>query len=140
MWKTTASVLFLIDSFVIGLGAFGHASQVSHLHAALDGFPIEPNVHSMRFVVWYFVSGCMLTFGAILLWAWRRIRAGARQPLVAAMLIGLLYTGIGVFGLIYRHGDPFMGFFLVLGVGLLISGPAMAPPRSAALTSAGPHD
>lgn len=130
MLKKIASSLFLIDSVVIGLGAFGHGSQASHLHAAVDGFPIEPDIHSMLFVVWYFVSGCMLTFGAILLWAWWRMRAGSRQPLVAALLIGVLYAGIGVFGLIYRHGDPFMGFFLVLGLLLLISGPAMAPTRA----------
>jgi hypothetical protein len=131
MAKTIASGVFLIDSLVIGLGAFGHGSQAGHLHSAIDGFPIESNIHSMLFVVWYFVSGCMLAFGAILVWAWRRMRAGDRQPLVPALLIGVLYAGIGVFGLIYRQGDPFMGFFLALGVLLLISGPAMAPPATA---------
>jgi CHASE2 domain-containing sensor protein len=120
--KKLASLLFLLDSLVIGLGAFGHALQASHLHAALDRFPIEPSVHSMIYVVWYFVSGAMLAFGAILLWTWRRLRDGDRRPLVAAYMIGTLYVAIGAFGFVYRDGDPFMAFFVVLGGVLLASG------------------
>ena len=130
MVKQIASVLFLLDSLVIGLGGVGHGSQAAHVHAALDGLAIDPNVASMIFVVWYFVSGCMLTFGALLLWAWWRMRAGDRQPLAVALLIGVLYSGIGVFGLVYRAGDTFMGIFLVLGLVLLGSAPALAPPAS----------
>jgi hypothetical protein len=127
MLKKLASVIFLLDSVVIGLGAFGHGLQAQHVHAAIDQFPIESNVHSMIFVVWYFVSGCMLAFGALLIWAWQRLRTGDRRPLFASSLIGLLYAGIGVFGLVYRHGDPFMAFFVVLGSVLLISGYFIAP-------------
>jgi hypothetical protein len=128
MVKSVASVVFFIVSLVIGLGGFGHGSQAAHVHAALDGFAIDPNVASMIFVVWYFVSGCMLTFGAILVWAWWRLRGGDRRPLPAALLIGVLYSGIGVFGLIYRAGDPFMAFFLVLGLALVGSALVLAPP------------
>jgi hypothetical protein len=42
-----ASLIFLLDSLVIGLGAFGHGLQVRHLHAAIDAFPIESDMHSM---------------------------------------------------------------------------------------------
>jgi hypothetical protein len=63
MWKQLASWVFVLDSLVIALGAFGHGLQVRHLHAAIDQFPIESDMHSMIFVVWYFVSGCMLAFG-----------------------------------------------------------------------------
>jgi CHASE2 domain-containing sensor protein len=122
MVKKVASAVFLLDSLVIGLGAFGHGLQARHVHAALDPFPIDPNVGSMIYVVWYFVSGCMLAFGATLVWAWRRLRSGDRRPLVAANIIGALYVGIGAFGLIYRSGDPFMAFFVGLGVVLLASG------------------
>ncbi len=122
-----ASVAFLIDAIVIGLGAFGHGLEARHLHTAIDRFPIDANVHSMVYVVWYFVSGCMLAFGLMLIWAWRRIRAGDNHPLVLASLIGMLYIGIGGFGLVYRHGDPFMAFFVVLGVVLLTAGYAMVP-------------
>ena len=54
------------------------------------------------------VSGCMLTFGVTLTWVWWR--------------------GIGVFGLIYRAGDPFMAFFVCLGGALLLSGYVLASP------------
>ena len=64
----------------------------------------------------------MLAFGLILIWAWRRARAGDVRPLTAATVIGILYVGIGAFGLVYRDGDPFMGTFVVLGGVLLSSG------------------
>jgi len=125
--RKIASVIFLLDSLVIGLGAFGHGFQAAHVHAAIDQFPIESNLHSMIFVVWYFVSGCMLAFGVTLIWVWQRLRAGDRRPLFVATVIGALYAGIGTFGLVYRHGDPFMAFFVILGGVLLISGYVLAP-------------
>jgi len=131
MLRKLASVIFLLDSLVIGLGAFGHGLQVQHVHAAIDQFPIESDMHSMLFVVWYYVSGCMLAFGTMLVWVWQRLRTGDRRPLFVAILIGLLYAGIGAFGLVYRHGDPFMAFFVVLGSVLLISGYVMAPRADA---------
>jgi hypothetical protein len=121
MLKRLASWIFLLDSLVIGLGAFGHGLQVRHLHVALDRFPIEPDMHSMIYVVWYFVSGCMLTFGVTLVWIWWRLRSGHGRILFAATFIGALYVGIGVFGLIYRAGDPFMAVFVCLGAVLLLS-------------------
>jgi hypothetical protein len=126
MLKKFASLVFLLDSLIIGLGGVGHGLQVRHLHAAIDRFPIEPDVHSMIYVVWYFVSGCMLAFGVTLVWVWWRLRRGDRRPLFAAIVIGALYTGIGVFGLFYRAGDPFMAFFVCLGGVLLLSGHALA--------------
>jgi hypothetical protein len=85
-------------------------------------------MHSMIYVVWNFVSGCMLAFGVTLLWVWWRLRTGDRRPLFAANLIGPLYVGIGIFGLIDRAGDPFMAFFVCLGGVLLVSGYAPASP------------
>ena len=123
-----ASATFLLDSLVIGLGAFGHGSQATHFHAAIDQFPIESDIHSMIYVVWYFVSGCMLAFGATLIWVWQRLRTGDRRPLFAALVIALLYIGIGAFGLVYRHGGPFMAFFAFLGSVLLLSGYVLARP------------
>lgn len=120
--RTVASWVFLLDSLIIGLGAFGHGFQARHVHEVLDPFPIEPDLQSMIYVVWYFVSGCMLAFGITLMWVWQRLRSGDTRPWFAAVLIAVLYVGIGVFGLVYRHGDPFMAFFVVLGALLLASG------------------
>jgi hypothetical protein len=120
--KTLASTVFLIDSLIIGAGAFGHGFQARHVHEVLDPFPIDSDLGSMIYVVWYFVSGCMLTFGITLVWVWQRLRSGDTRPWFAAMLIGLLYVAIGVFGLVYRRGDPFMAFFVLLGAVLLGSG------------------
>jgi hypothetical protein len=85
----------------------------------------------MIYVVWDFASGCMLAFGVTLMWVWWRLRTGDRRPLFAAILIGVLYVGIGAFGLVYRAGDPFMAFFVCLGGVLLFSGSAIASPGSA---------
>lgn len=123
-----ASLAFLLDAAAIGLGAFGHGLEARHLHAATDQFPIDPNVHSMLYVVWYFVSGCMFTFGLLLVWAWRRMRAGDSQPFAVAAYVGVLYVGVGVFGLVYRQGDLFMTLFIVLGGILLLSGYVMSRP------------
>ena len=120
--KTLASGAFLLDSVIIGLGGFGHGLQARRVHEVLDPFPIEADLGSMIYVVWYFVSGCMFTFCVTLIWVWQRLRSGDTRPWFAAVLIGLLYVGIGVFGLVYRHGDPFMAFFVVLGAVLLASG------------------
>lgn len=116
MLKQLSSYVFLI----IGLGAFGHGNAVRNVHAAIDHFPIAPNVSTMLYVVWYFVSGCMLAFGAMIVWTWFRLRAGDDGPLPIALLIGALYVVVGAGGMIYRHGDPFMGFFILLG-GLLLA-------------------
>lgn len=122
MIKKVASMLFLLDAFVIGLGAFGHGLAARNVHAAIDRFPIDASVHSMIYVVWYFVSGCMLVFGATLVWLWKKLKDGDAGYWFVGAAIGTLYTGIGIFGLIYRHGDPFMGFFVVLGTLLLATG------------------
>ncbi|MGA6954397.1 MAG: hypothetical protein WBY73_04765, partial [Candidatus Acidiferrales bacterium] len=115
------SWLFLITGIVIGLGSIGHTLAVSHVHAALDKFPVDPNVSTMIYVVWYFVSACMLLFGLTLVWVWLRLRAGDTKPLFVAVLIGLFNLANGIGGMIYRHGDPFFWFFIVLGGLLLIS-------------------
>ena len=60
----------------------------------------------MIYVVWYFVSGCMLAFGVTLIWVWRRVSDGDGRPFFVAIVIGVLYVGIGAFGLVYRAGEP----------------------------------
>jgi hypothetical protein len=112
--------LFLIVGIVIGLGAVGHTLAARHVHEALDQFPVEPHVGGMVYVVWYFVSGCMLVFGATIVWIWFRLRAGDTTPLFVAVLIGLLEVATGIGGLASMHGLTFFWFFVVLGGLLLI--------------------
>ncbi|MGC1200369.1 MAG: hypothetical protein WA737_16255 [Candidatus Acidiferrales bacterium] len=119
------SFIFLIVGIVIGLGAFAHGLATQQVHQALDRFPIDPHVGATIYVVWYFVSGCMLLFGITIVWIWFRLRAGQTGLLFVAALIGLLYLATGVAGYIYLHGDPFMLFFAALGLLLLISSYAL---------------
>jgi hypothetical protein len=133
MLRKIASVVFLLDSVLIGLGAFGHGSQPRHVQA-IDQFPIEADIHSMIYVVWYFLGGCMLTFGVTLVWVWHRVRIGDARPIVVAALIGVLYVGIGGFGLLYRHGDPFMALFVMLGAVLLACGAILVRSGHASVT------
>ena len=103
------------------MGALGHTLAVTQVHGALDRFPVDPNVGTMIYVVWYFVSCCMFLFGVAIVWIWLRTRVGDTKPLFVAVLIGVLYLANGIGGMIYRHGDPFMGLFIVLGALLLLS-------------------
>ena len=120
MVRKTCSMLLLLVGIVVGLGSFGHALAVSQVHAALDKFPVDPNVGTMLYLVWYWVSYCMFLFGVAIVWAWFRAREGDTRPLFVTILIGILYFGSGVSGMIARHGDSFMLFFVVLGALLLI--------------------
>ena len=53
---------------------------------------------------------------------------GPHSSYLADQLVTALgKAAIGVFGLIYRQGDPFMGFFVLLGVVLLLSTYALSP-------------
>jgi hypothetical protein len=115
------SYVFLIDGIIIALGAFGHGHAVNKVHAALDKFPVDPNVGTMLYVVWYFVSGCMFLFGLTIIWIWLRLRAGDSNLLFVAFLIAALYLAAGIGGMIYRHGDTFMALFILEGALLMLS-------------------
>jgi hypothetical protein len=84
----------------------------------------------MLYVVWYFVSGCMLLFGITIVWTWYRLRSGRDASLFVVSLIGVLYVAVGIGGMIYRHGDSFMGAFIVLGGLLLASAWQLAGARA----------
>lgn len=114
MSSKLASCVLLIVGIVIWRGAFGHCHTMRYIRAALDSFPIDPDISTVLYVVWYFVSGCMLVFGSTIVWLWLRPWAGEASPPFVAFLIGTLYVTIGVGGMIHRQGDLFMGFFILL--------------------------
>ena len=116
MLKSISWYVLLAVGIVIGLGAFGHGYSAVKVHEAIDQFPIAPPIYQTLFVVWYFVSGAMLAFGAMIVWISFRLRAGDMRGLFIANLIGALYFVFGVSALIYRRGDPFWALFIVLGV------------------------
>lgn len=121
MLRNLFMYIFLVVSILIALGAFGHGYSVRKVHAAIDQFAIDPVIAQTLYIVWYFVSGSMLAFGGTLVWIWLRLRAGDTSVLFVAFLIGALYLVTGISASIYRHGDPFWFFFILLGVLLLVS-------------------
>jgi hypothetical protein len=120
MLKRVASIVFLLVGVIIGLGAFGHGSAASRVHAAIDQFPIDHHIHATLYIVWYFVSGCMLAFGAIIIWVWLRLRSGDAGHLFAAISIGILYLATGIGASLYEPGQRFWMLFVTLGGLLLI--------------------
>lgn len=121
MSRRIASIVFLIDSVIMGLGSIGHGYSVRHLHEAIDKLPIDPVISQTLYIVWYSVSGTQLLFGAILIWIWLKVRAGDRSSLPIANLIGIFNLFLGICAIVYRHGDPFWSLFIVLGALLLAS-------------------
>ena len=127
MAKRIASIVFLLDGIMIALGAYGHGFKGRlGLDAELAKFAMATNVSTMIYVVWYFVSGCMLLFGVTALIAWVRLRRGDRSLMPVIYMIAAVYTAAGYGGYVYRNGDPFMVFFIVLGTLLAISGWVLA--------------
>lgn len=116
MLRSISWYVFLIVGIIVGLGAFGHGYSAVRVHEAIDRFPIAPPIYQTLFVVWYFVSGAMLAFGAMIVWISFRLKVGDASALFLAYMIGVLYFVFGVCALIYRHGDPFWALFVVLGV------------------------
>lgn len=129
MWRRLFSYVLLIVGIVIGLGAFGHGYAVRNVHAAIDQFPIDAHIRTTLYIVWYFVSGCMLLFGSMIISTWFRLRAGDAGSLFVGFLIGALYFVTGVGGMIYQHGAPFWAFFILLGSLLLVSSFALRAGR-----------
>jgi len=119
--KRLLSIVLFVIGALIGLGGFGHSFMGRlAVDAEISKFPIAFDVDSMLYVVWYFVGGCMVLFGAIILWAWFRCRKGDATLLPVTGLIGGLYIATGLGGFFYRRHDPFMLMFLVQGALLVV--------------------
>ncbi|HKM79665.1 MAG TPA: hypothetical protein VJY15_01700 [Candidatus Acidoferrum sp.] len=139
MLRTISWYVFLVVAVVIGLGAFGHGYSVRRIHEAIDQLS-DPVISKTLYIVWYFVSGTMLVFGAMLVWIAFRLRAGDASALFVAYLIGALYLVTGICATIYRRGDPFWLFFILLGALLLGSSFALRAGQPSATPHAGQAD
>jgi hypothetical protein len=92
-----ASVIFLLTAVSIGLGAFGHGHQwAKHVLPALGN--ADPGLVRLLALVWYWVSGAMFVFGALLVWSWWRITQGVRALLVVPWTVGVFYFVEGIYG------------------------------------------
>jgi hypothetical protein len=129
MTRQLASALFLLSAITVGLGAFGHGHQWSaHVQPALGG--LDPQIVELLKLVWFWVSGAMLTFGVLLVWAWSRLRRGKTQSAVLPAVIGVFYCTEGIYGALYL--GKFFLLFVVQAVLLwltawLLRKPALTP-------------
>ena len=100
MTRKLLSALFLVTAITVALGGFGHGAQWSlHVAPALKG--ARPELMRLLELVWYWVSGAMLTFGALLVWSWWRRERGATTLAFVPWMIGAFYLVEGVCGAVY---------------------------------------
>jgi hypothetical protein len=119
MARRIFSIVYLLTGIVIGLGAFGHDSNVRHLTEDFAKLPtLDAHVAIVILAVWHFCSGCMFVLGAICVWIWWRSRKGARDLFFASDAVGVFYIAAGLLS-VYYTATPFFWLFVVLG-GLLI--------------------
>jgi hypothetical protein len=129
--RALLSTIYVATAVLMIAGAYGHGFLGRKvIDAELARYPIDEGVYTMLYVVWYFVSGCMLLFGIAAIWAWLQARRGEFRPMFVVYLIAVLYVASGLGGLIYRHGDPFHYVFIVLGALLGLCGYAFAREAS----------
>lgn len=97
MKHKVASAIFLLAAISVGLGAFGHGHQwAKHVLPALG--TADPGLIRLLALVWYWVSGAMFVFGALLVWSWWRIRQGGRALLIVPWVVGAFYLVEGIYG------------------------------------------
>jgi len=129
-----ASVIFLLTSISVGLGAFGHGHQwVKHVLPALGN--ADPGLVRLLELVWYWVSGAMFVFGCLLVWSWSRITRGERALLFVPWIVGVFYFVEGIYGALGLGN-----FFLLFVVqALLLWGSAWILARSTAARGGTAH-
>jgi hypothetical protein len=117
MKRTIAVALYWLAAITITLGAYGHAFVgIKPIRAAIEASTLAPDVVRVIWIVWYFVSGCMLTFGILLFWTWPALEAGPSSRANVALLIGVFYAITGVVSYLYSGGEPFWLLFVTQGV------------------------
>jgi hypothetical protein len=117
MKRTIATAFYWFAAITIALGAYGHGFVgIRPVEAAVAASTLAPDVVRVIWIVWYFVSGCMLSFGILLFWAWPVLEAGSASRASAALIIGAFYTVTGVAAYLYSGRDPFWLLFVIQGV------------------------
>jgi len=122
----------LLMGMMIGLGAFGHGFLgVKPVRAALGTVALPADIRGVIWIVWYFCSGCMLVFGALILWAWFAARRGNSQALAVPVAVALFWMAFGVAAYSYQH-NPFWLLFPAEGILLLVATLGLRRTRIAA--------
>jgi hypothetical protein len=115
------TALYWLMGLMIGLGAFGHGFLgVKPVRAALSTVALPADIREVIWIVWYFCSGCMLVFGALIIWAWFAARRGNPQALAVAVAVGLFWMAFGIAAYSYQH-NPFWLLFPAEGFLLLVA-------------------
>jgi len=106
--RSIAAAFYWLAAITITLGAYGHGFQgVKPVRAAITASTLAPDIVRVIWIVWYFVSGCMVAFGTLLFWAWPAFKAGSSSRSSAALIIGAFYVITGIASYLYSGRDPF---------------------------------
>ena len=117
MIRSLAAALYWLAALTISLGALGHGFLgVKPVAAAVAASTLPADIARVIWIVWYFVSGCMLTFGALLFWAWRGLKPGPPSRAAVALIIGVFYIVTGIASYVYSGFEPFWLLFVTQGV------------------------
>jgi hypothetical protein len=120
--RVIAAVLYWIAAVTITLGAYGHGFVgVRPVAAAIAASSLPRDVVAVIWIVWYFVSGCMVTFGLLLMWAWPSVKSGSKTRSGVPLIVGAFYVVTGIASYLYSGREPFWLLFLTLGVIVLAS-------------------
>jgi hypothetical protein len=131
--RNIAAAFYWFAAITITLGAYGHGSQgVKPVRAAIAASTLAPDIVRVIWIVWYFVSGCMVTFGILLVWAWPALEAGPSSRSSVALIVGVFYALTGIASYLYSGREPFWLLFvaqgvIVIGSTLVLRQPAELP-------------
>jgi len=115
--RTLAAGLYWLAAVTISLGAFGHGFLgVKPVAAAVAASTLPADIVGVIWIVWYFVSGCMVTFGALLFWAWPGLKPGSPSRAGVAVIVGVFYAVTGIASYVYSGFEPFWLLFVTQGV------------------------
>lgn len=131
MKRTVATVLYWLATITITLGAYGHGFQgIKGVEAPIAASTLPRDTVRVIWIVWYFVSGAMLVFGILLIWAWPALKAGGNSRAGVTLTIGTFYIITGVACYLYSGREPFWLLFFFQG--LFVVGSTIALQQSSA--------
>jgi hypothetical protein len=118
--RTVAAALYWIVAITITLGAYGHGFLgIKPVEAAIAATTLSPDILRVIWIVWYDVSGSMLTFGVLLFWAWPSVKTGSSSRSGVPLIIGAFYAATGIGAYLYSGREPFWLLFVTQGVILI---------------------